>query len=76
MNGEGPVKVYYVVKEWVRPDGELSRWKLIAEYNDPKTRKLTLGWIYTYNPKLAVQGMQLAELYRDSSYRLCIRVKR
>lgn len=76
MAGETPVHIYYCVKEWTRPDGEQTRWKLITEYIDPKTKKLELGWIYTYNPKLTEIGMTVAELYRDSSYRLCIRIKR
>lgn len=75
MTKEERVSIYYAGVDWKRPDGTLTRWRLVAEFHDRKTGMWGLGWLYTYTPKLTTLGMAYAEFYRDSSYRLCIRTK-
>ena len=74
--GSSYIHIFYTAKdaEIKREDGVQTRWKLIAEFNDPKTKKLGLQWIYTYNPKLVEQGMKNVQFYRDAQWRLCVRV--
>lgn len=78
MSKEEQVTIYYAVKEqsWEKENGTLTRWALIVEYIDPKTKYLTLAWIHTYNEKLTKLGITFAEFYRDGGYRLCIRAGR